>query len=195
MTFGADQCTHVVITQQIQVDLIFIIHCGIKHCADVSKWKYQHIHCDSISNGIIQLNPHMAPRGEPSHHTDPRQRNGYAHMTSLDSYTKLIRSCDIDTRTIVRTLHLCPQLLGNDIQSPKSLDMSVEVILHFISHPLGNYIQIVKPLYMSVEKKCQDFSYASPRVTDKDSGIEDDTFTLGKQCHGCLHTPRSRQTS
>ena len=119
--FGADQCTQA-------------------HCADVSKWKSQHIHCDSISNGIIQLNPHMAPRGEPSHHTDPRQRNGYAHMTSLDGYTKLIRSCDIDTRTIVRTLHLCPQSLGNDIQSPKSLDMSIKVLSHSLSPLLGNYI-------------------------------------------------------
>ena len=70
-------------------------------------------------------------------------------MTSLDGYTKLIRSCNIDTRTMVRTLHLRPQSLGNDIQSPKSLDMSVEVLPHLISHLLGNYIQFVKPLHVS----------------------------------------------
>ena len=125
----------------------------------------------------------MAPRGEPSHHTDPRQRNGYAHMTSLDGYTKLIRSCDIDTRTIVSTLHLCPQSLGNDIKSPKSLDISVEVLPHFISHLLGNYIQFVKPLHVSEEQKGHDYSYASPSVTDKDSGSWDDT--LGEKCHWC----------
>ena len=102
-------------------------------------------------------------------------------MTSLDGYTKLIRSCDIDTRTIVSTLHLCPQSLGNDIQSPKSLDMSVEMLPHFISHLLSNYIQIVKPLHVSKEKKGHEFSYASPRVSDKDLGSWDDT--LGGKYH------------
>ena len=39
---------------------------------------------------------------------------------------------------------------------------------------------------LSVKKKGQDFSYASPRVTDKDSGIWDDT--LGEKCHGRCDT-------
>ena len=38
---------------------------------------------------------------------------------------------------------------------------------------------------MSVKEKCQDFSYTSPRVTDKDSGIWDDT--LGEKCHWRPH--------
>ena len=46
----------------------------------------------------------------------------------------------------------------------------------------------------SIKKKCQDFSYNSPRVTDEDSGIWADTFTLGVKCHGChrqTHIPET----
>ena len=66
--------------------------------------------------------------------------------------------------------------------------MSIEVLPHFISYPLGNYIQFVKPLNVSKEQKCHDYSYTSPRVTVKDSGIWDDT--LGEKCHR-RHRPNS----
>ena len=72
--FCAYQCIHVVITKHIQVDQTY--------CTDVSKWRSQHIHGDSISNAII----HMAPRG------DPRQRDGCVHMTSWEGHTRLIGS-------------------------------------------------------------------------------------------------------
>ena len=121
------------------VNQTFTMHCGVMQWAGVSKWKSQPMHCDSISNGIIQLDSHMTPCGglSPSlrpYHTNPCRENGCASLT-VDSYTKLI-------------------------------------------------IQSVKSLYMSVEENCQDFSYTSPRVTEKDSGIWVDTFTLGVKCHG-----------
>ena len=47
-------------------------------------------------------------------------------------------------------------------------------------------VQYVMSLYTSAEEKCQDLSYASPRVTEKDSGIWDDTFMRAK-CHGYPH--------
>ena len=53
-------------------------------------------------------------------------------------------------------------------------------------------VQSVMSLYMSVEEKCQDFGYTSPRVTEKDSGIWDDTFTLRVSVTGALtqtHSP------
>ena len=70
----------------------------------------------------------------------------------------------------MRTLYFGPESQGNYFQSLKSLGMSVEMLPHFISHLLGNYIQFVKPLHVSEKKKHQEFSYASPRVTDKDLG-------------------------
>ena len=87
---GADQCTYVMLTRHIIAIIIMMnqtfIHAGVKqyadvsergpqlgadqrtqtHCDDVSKWKSQHIHDDSVSNEITQLNTHVAPRGNPS---------------------------------------------------------------------------------------------------------------------------------
>ena len=116
--FGADQCTQA-------------------HCADVSKWKSQHIHCDSVSNAIIQLNTHMAPRGDPSHHTYQGQRK---HMTSWEGHTKSSEwGGDSDKWTSVRTLHFDPQSLNNYTQPPKSLNVSVEIFPNLVSHLLCNH--------------------------------------------------------
>ena len=59
--FGADQRTHVVISQHIlavmtlHMNQTFTIHCGITQCAGISKREPELMHCDSV-NTFLKIN-------------------------------------------------------------------------------------------------------------------------------------------
>ena len=119
------------------VNQTLTMHCRLMQCAGVSTWVSKPLHSGSISNGIIQLDSHMAPRGELSqpfrpHPTDPRQINGYdAHLALPDNDTMSVGMPDIDMETVLGA----PTL---DSHSPSSYIQSAKPMVAIgMSHNLG----------------------------------------------------------
>ena len=175
---------HILVMMTLHMTLTFIhvrstqYACVSKLSTDVMITKHSLVdqkYCPDVSNCISSAITHMAPL------CNPRQRDGWRHMTPWGGHTRLIGSGDISYKgASAGTSHFDLQSLNNHTQPPKSLIKSEEMFPNFISYLLVNHTQSVKPLHVSEEENHHKLKCTSPRVPN-DKGVGNDT--TGDMCH------------